>query len=654
LDDRSFNDILEEALRRIPVYTPEWTDHNLSDPGITLIELFSWMTDIVLYRLNRVPDRHYVKFMELVGMRLREAEPARAPVTFWLSAPQPINITIPEGTAVSTTRTETEAAIVFTTDTDATIYKPTLSYVMTSVAASNERRRFNNQDIRQLTAGSAEFAMFESEPPSAEDGLYFGFEEDLSNHLLGIEIEVNLAEGAGIDPTNLPYVWEVLGSGDEQDWARAEVEYDGTLGFNLSGLVRLLLPQMARSSRNNQTAYWLRCRLMSAEESNNAPLYQVSPKIRKLKAENWGIIINTTNVTTIRGEVLGRSDGSPGQRFYMAYTPVVPRSPGEYLIVRHDDNTEERWEEVADFASSKPDDPHYTIDSMTGEVRLAPALPQPDGSINRFGRVPPKNAMLIMRAYRYGGGRAGNVGARALNVLKSALPYVDHVTNRQAAQGGLDAENLEDAKTRLPGYLRSLGRAVTATDYEYLAYEAAPGEIGRTHCLQAPVTNAGEVRLLVIPHVPYMQGYIAPESLRLSPEVREQVTTYLDERRLLGTKLDVGEPNYVWVQTEVHFHPAIKSDPETVKRAVEGHLFDFLNPLVGGIDGTGWQFGRGLFVADIIAMLLKVPGVDFVRSVKLFPINYEHGEAFMGGEMQEIPVPPDGVIASFDHTIVAE
>ena len=77
LDDRSFNDIVEEARARIPLYTPEWTDHNLSDPGITLIELFAWMTDIVLYRLNRVPDKHYIKFMELIGMHLEEAEPAR-------------------------------------------------------------------------------------------------------------------------------------------------------------------------------------------------------------------------------------------------------------------------------------------------------------------------------------------------------------------------------------------------------------------------------------------------------------------------------------------------------------------------------------------------------------------------------------------------
>src|SRR5215471_11120165 len=106
LDDRSFQDILDEARRRIPQYCPEWTDHNLSDPGITLLELFAWMTDVLLYRLNRVPDKNYRAFLELIGLRLQPARPARADVAFRLTAPQPEEVTIPRGTAVATVRTE--------------------------------------------------------------------------------------------------------------------------------------------------------------------------------------------------------------------------------------------------------------------------------------------------------------------------------------------------------------------------------------------------------------------------------------------------------------------------------------------------------------------------------------------------------------------
>ena len=653
LDDRSFDDLLEEALHRIPLYCPEWTDHNLSDPGITLIELFAWMTDIVLYRLNRVPDKHYIKFMELIGMRLREAQPARVPVTFWLVAPQPLNITIPAGTAVATTRTETEPAITFTTDVDAEIQVPTLQYIMTSIERSNQLRDFNDYSERMLKGSLKELLMFESDPPAEGDALYLGFDQDLSNHVLGIEFDVEIAEGAGIDPANPPYVWEVL-SNSQGDWKVADLEYDSTAGFNENGLVRLDLPDMYRAKRNELNAYWLRCRLLEPEDDR--PLYQKTPRIHTLHVDSWGITVNTSNVSTIRHEMVGRSDGSPSQRFYLAHTPVVPRRPelGEFLVIRHENGEEERWTEVADFADSGKDDLHYTIDSVNGEIHFAPALPQPDGSIRRYGAVPPKNSGIEMNAYRFGGGHQGNVATHALNVLKSALPYIDRVSNQHPAQGGRNTEHLDDLKVRVPGHLRSLGRAVTSEDFEYLAHEAAPGEISRVHCLQPQYSTGGEIQLLVIPHVPFFQGFIAPESLQLGDEVRDKVHEFLDERRLISTQLEVQEPQYIWVQTEVRFHPSAKSDPETVRQSLEDKLYDFLNPLIGGDNGKGWAFGRNLLTADIIAMLLTVPGVDFIRSVRLFPILHERGEFIQEAESQEIVVPADSVVVSFEHNVIVE
>ena len=118
LDDRRFQDLVDDAKRLVQQRCPEWTDHNVSDPGVTLIEAFAWMTDQLLYRLNRVPDRNYVKFLELIGVRLFPPTAARAPVTFWLSAPQPETVTIPAGTEVATVRTGTEPAIVFSTTAD--------------------------------------------------------------------------------------------------------------------------------------------------------------------------------------------------------------------------------------------------------------------------------------------------------------------------------------------------------------------------------------------------------------------------------------------------------------------------------------------------------------------------------------------------------
>jgi len=59
LDDRTFQDIVNEAIKLIPRYCPKWTNYNPGDPGITLIELFAWMTELIIYRLNRVPDKNY-------------------------------------------------------------------------------------------------------------------------------------------------------------------------------------------------------------------------------------------------------------------------------------------------------------------------------------------------------------------------------------------------------------------------------------------------------------------------------------------------------------------------------------------------------------------------------------------------------------------
>jgi predicted phage baseplate assembly protein len=68
LDDRRWSDLVEEARSLIPVYGPEWTDHNVHDPGITLVELFAWIAETDIYRLNQVPERHRRKFLWLLGM----------------------------------------------------------------------------------------------------------------------------------------------------------------------------------------------------------------------------------------------------------------------------------------------------------------------------------------------------------------------------------------------------------------------------------------------------------------------------------------------------------------------------------------------------------------------------------------------------------
>lgn len=84
LDDRQYDDIIEEARKLIPQYCPSWTNLGPADPGMTLVQLFAWMTELTIYRLNRVPDKTYIHFLNFIGEERKRARPAVAPVTFMM------------------------------------------------------------------------------------------------------------------------------------------------------------------------------------------------------------------------------------------------------------------------------------------------------------------------------------------------------------------------------------------------------------------------------------------------------------------------------------------------------------------------------------------------------------------------------------------
>ena len=98
LDDRGFQDLVNEARLRLSQRCPEWSEHNVSDPGITLVELFSWLTEAIIYRLNRVPEKLHVTLLNLLGIEL--APPGRRddqPAFPACSAPSPDPVAIAAG-----------------------------------------------------------------------------------------------------------------------------------------------------------------------------------------------------------------------------------------------------------------------------------------------------------------------------------------------------------------------------------------------------------------------------------------------------------------------------------------------------------------------------------------------------------------------------
>jgi len=113
LDDRTFEQLQTELRRRIPAYTPEWTDHNESDPGITLMQLFAWLGEMIIYRLNKVPQKNYQAFLELVGIDPELPKAATAELTFKVSR-KGYGVMIPAGTQAQASG-GSGGSVVFTT-----------------------------------------------------------------------------------------------------------------------------------------------------------------------------------------------------------------------------------------------------------------------------------------------------------------------------------------------------------------------------------------------------------------------------------------------------------------------------------------------------------------------------------------------------------
>jgi len=120
LDSRTWEDLVREARERIPRYTPEWTNLNDSDPGITLVKLQAWLAETVLYELNRLPEAAYVKFLNLLHVEPEPARAARAELTFQLeplkTPTDPLTVAIPKAAAVDVDDPDLATPVSFETD----------------------------------------------------------------------------------------------------------------------------------------------------------------------------------------------------------------------------------------------------------------------------------------------------------------------------------------------------------------------------------------------------------------------------------------------------------------------------------------------------------------------------------------------------------
>jgi hypothetical protein len=627
LDDVRFQELVSEARTRIVRHAPEWTEHNVSDPGITLIELYAWLTELLVYRINRIPERLHFGLLALVGVQPRPPECASVPVRFIVDQPGG-GAVVPAGTEVASARTAGSESVVFQTAAELVVPREC-----------------------RLATRSGNLS-------SVGDALLLGFDSPIAGLVIQLLVESSRAEGS-INPDDPPLQWEAsVGDGE---WEPAGVVSDETQGFTLGGgAITVHVPDTAAEARIEDVhRQWLRCRVLDRGHGDGGDhgVYTTSPEITAVEALVAGATVEAYHAATVRGELLGTSDGIPGAVYPLPHRPVLPPEDGESVEVRELGSEEwVAWEQVETFEFSGRADRHFQFDTARGEVRFGPAVRQPDGGWRRYGAVPPGGAVLRLSRYRHGGGSAGNVAPRALSILPRPVPGIESATNPVAATGGVEPETLESARERARLEIRARTRAVTTEDFERLTLAASP-QVARAVCVGPDESQPGRaIRVHVLPRVEPADRLLEVDELTPDAELMGDLAATLDEYRLLGTSIRLLPVRLRGVSIVADVRASPRADLERVQHDVAHALYTYVNPLIGGSPAgpaDGWPLGRSLNQGELFGIVYAIPGVEFVNILRMYETNVRTGEQAPQPTESRLVLGPDELIASGRHIIKA-
>jgi predicted phage baseplate assembly protein len=611
IDNRTFDDIVAEAQTRIPRYTQEWTDFNAGDAGFALVELFAWMTELLIFRLEQVPQLNYIKFLQLIGIELAPAKPAETVLVFPMqSGFAQTSAPVPMGTQVSAAAPNGGSPIVFETQAAITALQAPLDAVLA----------FDTAYYTDVTADNVTTANgFHPFGPSAAAGsaLLLGFtpKQPFPGGFavsLGIWPATNRGVpppspcGGGASPMFAPaqIVWEYWAG---TDWQPLKVLSDSTLAFTIPGLVQVMLPAAGNivsstmPGKIDAKRAWLRARLA-------ATFYEVAPTLALVRSN----AVAAMAAQTVQNEVAGGSQGTPNQTFTLSSTPVLD---GTLELTVDEGSGPQPWTQVDDFSGSGQNDNVYLLDPTTGVITLGDGV---QGHIPVANNDNPSGSIVAV-SYQFGGGAGSNIPASSALTLMTSIPGIDTSALNLpfAADGGSDEETLQSAMNRAPEALKSRDRAVTCEDYETLAKQAGPIARAKALPLYHPdfpgLQIPGVVSVIVVPNV-------ASPAPMPSPGLLRTVCAYLDQRRLVATELYVIAPTYVPVTIALQVLAQPDADTAAVEQAVESALTTYLDPLAGGsVDpttpGTGWPFGGAIYFVNVLRVASQV--TDVIRVADL-------------------------------------
>lgn len=405
-------------------------------------------------------------------------------------------------------------------------------------------------------------------------------------------------------------VAEVLTAGG---WKQIGVD-DNTAGLARPGMIQpILVPPPEQLPLFGRDGWWLRLRPKEAA-ADWAPIIR-------------GLFVNAVmaaHAKTVSDELLGSSLGEPKQRYFLAQKPVLPdtlelrvlESLGEEErtaveaafgkgAVREDDLQRGQWvqwREVPTFVDEDGDARVFRLDPASGEVMFGNG---------RCGKIPPARADSI-RAFNYqwGGGSTGNVPARAIANLSSAIESVELAMNPAEAAGGADAPAAERLAITAPTLLRHAGKALAPVDVEAIATGSAP-DVVRARCLP----RRGCTIEVVVAIRDTGQHCPVPSRERREGIARNILAAGWGP--LAPESVTVRAPRYVPARVDAEVIAQNAEAIAGVEQQIRTRLVQFLHPVEGGPEGLGWPFGRRIWASDLQRAIAGVAGLDRIVGVRI-------------------------------------
>jgi hypothetical protein len=664
LDDRSYDDLVQEMLANIPAHTPEWTNPQPGDPGRTLVELFAWLADTILYRANLIPERQRIAFLKLLGQAMQPAAAATGILSLSLDPASVAPVAVAAQAKVSgAVNFETLSEIDILPVTAQAYIKVPLSaaqqassmpllsglkklynlstlpagYTTTAIFTNNLANTNGIDVVNGTTDSSLWLAVLVANPASltpvlnalgqSEQILNVGFVPALA--VPGLYPVPQQYDASGT-PTAVQASWMMSQpqvAGQPITYTPLKILGDTTQSLTQPGVVQLLVPTSGvigappNSVLSDPTAgVGMKPPRIDDAAIASRLLTWVRLSVQSSLQVSW-LGVNAVQIdqrTTYNLIVIGVSDGSANQVFALPQSQIDPGTfvleidmPGLGFVI---------WQQVDDLSVLQGPAMAYVLDPEAGTVTFGNQLQ---------GMIVPAGRRVRVNTMRAGGGSAGNLPASSLASIQAfdlsgvQVPQTITVQQPIATTGGADPETLDSAQQRIPSLLQNQSRAVTVADYTNLAENIPGANVARVEVLplfmpQTRTSNVpGVVSVMVIPN---KTGILNP-CPRADRPTLETVYQHLDPCRPVAAEMYVIASEYVGLGISAAVEVKTGFGLLQVSQAVETALRSYLWPLApGGPNNTGWPLGRNVRSLELEVVVSQVPGVIEVNGLNLFQV----------------------------------